>query len=278
MSTRRRENEEGKPLEKSMEKFLKRNDKEETEGGIEWFQKIQAEIVKIKREIAEERKEWQEERKRERESWEEERRREREKWEKEKKMEQERREKEWDKERRNWEEEKKEIQDRVRELERKEEMRARKERRNNIVIRGVRWQERNIEAEAEQFLKNELKVEVMVRKARKVGERGQESVTVVEIGEWEKKKEIMEKKKNLSKGVYIDDDLTREEREVQKKLRDRAREEKGRGKRVRVGYRKIRIEDKWYRWNERKGGIEDGGLEERGENEGARRIRKESRS
>lgn len=74
-------------------------------------------------------------------------------------MEQERREREWDKERKIWEGKKKELYDRMRELEWREETRERKEKKNNIVIKGVRWQERDIEAETERFLKNELNVE-----------------------------------------------------------------------------------------------------------------------
>jgi hypothetical protein len=41
--------------------------------------------------------------------------------------------------------------------------------------------------------------------------------------------------------MYTADDLTKEERETQKKLRELAREERDRGKRVKIGYRKIQI-------------------------------------
>lgn len=129
--------------------------------------------------------------------------------------------------------------------------------------------------EAKRFLKNELKMEVMVRKARKIGEKGHENVTVVDIGKWEKKREIMEKKKNLRKGVHIDDDITREERGVQRKFRDRTRKEKEGGKRARVRYRKIRVKDKWCRWKER---IEGGKEEEKGENEGTSQVKKEPKA
>lgn len=103
-----------------------------------------------------------------------------------------------------------------------------------------------------------------------MGVKDQESVTVVQIGEWEKKREIMAKKRNLKKLIYIEDDLTREEREVQRKLRVRAGEKTEKRKKARVGYRKIQIEDKWYRWNERKGELEDGRKGERIEVGGAR--------
>jgi hypothetical protein len=49
--------------------------------------------------------------------------------------------------------------------------------------------------------------------------------------------------------MYIDDDLTNEERKTQKKLREVAREERDRGKRVKIGYRKINGE--WFMWDER---------------------------
>jgi hypothetical protein len=51
--------------------------------------------------------------------------------------------------------------------------------------------------------------------------------------------------------MYIDDDLTKEERETQKKLRELAREERDRGKRVKIGYRKIQINGDWFRWDKR---------------------------
>jgi hypothetical protein len=43
--------------------------------------------------------------------------------------------------------------------------------------------------------------------------------------------------------------LTKEERETQKKLRELAREERDRGKRVKIGYRKIQINGDWFRWD-----------------------------
>jgi hypothetical protein len=68
-------------------------------------------------------------------------------------------------------------------------------------------------------------------------------------------------KERKGKRMYIADDLTKEERETQKKLRELAREERDRGKRVKIGYRKIQISGEWFRWNE----IEENFLEE-GEN------------
>jgi hypothetical protein len=54
-------------------------------------------------------------------------------------------------------------------------------------------------------------------------------------------------------GHPVDDDLTNEERETQKKVREmvRLREERDRGKRVKIGYREIQINGEWFRRDER---------------------------
>jgi hypothetical protein len=54
-------------------------------------------------------------------------------------------------------------------------------------------------------------------------------------------------KERKDERMYIDDDLTNEERETQKKLREEAREERDRGKSVKIGYRKIQINREWFR-------------------------------
>jgi hypothetical protein len=48
-------------------------------------------------------------------------------------------------------------------------------------------------------------------------------------------------------------DLTKQEREIQKKLRTIAKEEKREGKEVKVGYTQITIEGVQWRWNEERG-------------------------
>lgn len=50
-------------------------------------------------------------------------------------------------------------------------------------------------------------------------------------------------------GIFIDYDMTKEEREVQRRLKERARKEREGGKKVKVGYRKMYIESELYVWN-----------------------------
>lgn len=51
-------------------------------------------------------------------------------------------------------------------------------------------------------------------------------------------------------GIFIDHDMTKEEREVQRRLKERARKEREGRKKVKVGYRKMYIESELYVWNE----------------------------
>jgi hypothetical protein len=48
-------------------------------------------------------------------------------------------------------------------------------------------------------------------------------------------------KERKGERMYIDDNLTSEERKTQKKLREVAKEERDREKRTEIGYRKIQI-------------------------------------
>jgi hypothetical protein len=48
-------------------------------------------------------------------------------------------------------------------------------------------------------------------------------------------------KERKGERMCIDDDLTNKERKTQRKLREVIREERDRGKRVKIGYRKIQI-------------------------------------
>jgi hypothetical protein len=75
-----------------------------------------------------------------------------------------------------------------------------------------------------------------------------DKMMLAKIESWQQMKNIMLKKLKERKGekTYIDRDLTNKERKTQKKLREVAREERDRGKRVKIGYRKIQINGEWF--------------------------------
>ena len=57
------------------------------------------------------------------------------------------------------------------------------------------------------------------------------------------KLEILKNKKKLGRRpIFIEDDFTRIELEIQKKLRDWAKEERSKGKQVIIGYQKIYVD------------------------------------
>jgi hypothetical protein len=51
--------------------------------------------------------------------------------------------------------------------------------------------------------------------------------------------------------MFKDEDLTNEERKTQKKLREVTREQRERGKSVKMGYRKIQINGERFIWDKR---------------------------
>jgi hypothetical protein len=83
--------------------------------------------------------------------------------------------------------------------------------------------------------------------------------------EWSEKEKVMKQKGKLrekkeTEKIFIDNDLTKQEREIQKKLRTIGKEERRQGKEVNVRYRKIiTIEGVQWRWNEERERLEVGG-------------------
>lgn len=102
------------------------------------------------------------------------------------------------------------------------------------------------------MLKKELKVEVRVEEASWT-RRGTNMITA-KLENKDQKREIMIKKKNLKgKNIFIDNDLIWKERQVQKEIRMIAEEEKGKGVKVKIGYRKLQINEKKFIWKEEEG-------------------------
>jgi hypothetical protein len=141
---------------------------------------------------------------------------------------------------------------RMKMIEEKMEQREKKERKNNVIITGIGAKSGNIERGMEEWLGREIGVKVNVKEAFKINK---DKMMLAKIESWEQKKNILLNKSKLKEKederMYIDDNLTKEEREIQKKLRELAREERNKRKRVKIGYRKIQINGEWFRWDER---------------------------
>lgn len=128
----------------------------------------------------------------------------------------------------------------------------RDKRRNNIVVQGVTINDTKPEVLVERmkdFIEGHVGVKVSVKNARKLGNK----TCLVELENRKDKMEVMKSKSKLRQHkdveVYINDDMTKVEREIQGKIRKVAQQERERGKRVKIGYQKIIIDGQQYRWN-----------------------------
>jgi len=120
------------------------------------------------------------------------------------------------------------------------------ERKDNITIRGWGKVEKIEKGKVEEFLKDRLGLEIKVKGCKVNGK-----VIVVNLNNSEDKKEIMKGKSKLKGGnIFIDNDLTWEERKTQERINKWVKEQRGKGKEVRSGLARVRIEGKWRRWEE----------------------------
>jgi hypothetical protein len=151
-----------------------------------------------------------------------------------------------------WQAKEADWMERMKMIEEKMEQRKKKERKNNVITTGIGGIRGNVERGVKEELEREIGVKVNVKEAFKINK---DKMMLAKIESWEQKKNIMLNKSRLKeiKGerVYIDDHLTNKERKTQRKLKDVAREERDRGERVKIGYRKIQINGEWFRWDER---------------------------
>lgn len=152
-------------------------------------------------------------------------------------------------EKEEWEEERKGLKGRINTIEKRLEGMEKKTRRNNIVITGIddlKTDNGDIKEHINNILRDKLDVEAKIRETYRVG-RNKCVVEMENIGE--KIKIVKNKNKLKGSQLYINDDLTVQERKIQMEIRKVAREEKEKGKNVKIGYMKLTIGDEQYAWN-----------------------------
>lgn len=131
-----------------------------------------------------------------------------------------------------------------------------KKKKNNIIIRGAQINSNNIEESVEEFLMKNLQIEAKINNAYKLNTETKMEMIVVQMESWEKKKEVMISKNKLKDTrIYIDNDMTKKEREIQKEIRNIAMEEKKKGNRAKIGYQSLVINDEEYKWDEKEYGL-----------------------
>lgn len=155
---------------------------------------------------------------------------------------------------------KKGMDDKMKEIEWKLEKREREERRRNIIIKGLEEREGRRREVVEGLLRD-IGVVVEIGEIKRIGgdkEKGREMI-VVKLGSEEQKREVMRNKRKLKgRREKIMEDWTWKERRMRWKLEELAKNEERRGRRVWIGYGRIRIGEKWWRWDEEEGVLRDG--------------------
>lgn len=136
----------------------------------------------------------------------------------------------------------------------------REKRRNNIIVSGSIIDKSNpakLKEEMDKLIQDKLEVDVPIKTAYKIGPK----MCLIQLESFEDKVKIMQNKKKLKNmgeaKVFINNDLSRKEREVDKQIRKIAEKERKEGKFVKVGYQKMIIEGKEWRWNTEKNTLEE---------------------
>lgn len=139
---------------------------------------------------------------------------------------------------------------RLLQLEQKVEEMDRDKRRNNIIVQGMPiaiHEEQAIKHEMETLMKNKLEVDIKIKGARELGE----NTCLLELNNNTDKQLVMANKRKLKNvreaRIYINNDVSKEDREVQSKIRTVAKEEGSKGKTVKIRFGKLNIDDEeWY--------------------------------
>lgn len=149
-----------------------------------------------------------------------------------------------------WESEKLQLEKRIETLENRLEEQEKERRRCNIVIKGMTERQTYNQQEIKEWFKNNIKVDVEVKNVTKLNQPGKRSMLLVKLENFHEKQEIMKNKNKLKEtDIYIENDLTLDERKIAANIRQIAKEQRRKGKQVKIGYKKMYIDKKLYTWN-----------------------------
>lgn len=125
-------------------------------------------------------------------------------------------------------------------------------RGKNVVITGLQMDHTEENALAEtlnKVIEKHLEIKVQIKEAHKLGP----NICLIELDNIQDKNRIMQNKQKLNKlkdeRIFINHDLTKVERYMQKQIRARAHEERQKGKTAQIGFSKVIIEGQEWRWN-----------------------------
>ena len=144
------------------------------------------------------------------------------------------------------------LEHRIKYLEEMEERRVKQEKKNNVIIKVKETQPDNADKTRE-LTENIMKQIGVSRKIVNSYFIGQDTkgwgLIKVQMSSFDEKMEIMRNKRKLrGQEIFIENDMTRQEREIQAAIRFRAKQERERGNSVRIGYQRLQINGTWENW------------------------------
>lgn len=125
-------------------------------------------------------------------------------------------------------------------------------RRRNAVIQGLKIETNDqdqLKVVVEDILKKYLEIQVEIKTVKQLGPK----TCLIELKNTDDKIKIMQNKAKLREyregRIYINDDMTKEEREIQGRIRRKAKEERTKGKKVKIRFQKLIVEGEQWSWN-----------------------------
>lgn len=147
-------------------------------------------------------------------------------------------------------EENREMKKEMKEMRDRLERMEREKIKNNIIVSGLEINAINgkeLKEEIEKGITEKIGVHVKIADAMRIGPK----MYKAELMSFAEKQEIMKNKQKLKEQrerIYIDNELSKGELEIQRKIIQWAKEERKKGKIVKIGYKKATIEGKEWRW------------------------------
>ena len=132
-----------------------------------------------------------------------------------------------------------------------EEVQLRRAKKKFVIIKGLTLVTKEKKEELEGWMRNIMQIKARVNKLERItgGWR-------VEFEEWKAKLKLMKEKtilRDLGWGVWITDDLTERQGEVQAWLEKEAEAWRSKGKKARTGYQRLWVDDVCLEWDELEG-------------------------
>ena len=137
----------------------------------------------------------------------------------------------------------------IKELEMKIERMEKSEKKNNLILWGMKVERGREKEEVRKFMEEKMGVKVDIEKVWAIKDKA----VGISLKTFEEKKKVLEKRARLrGSDVVLGDDMTDREREMQKIIKNKASEVKKDDPNieVKIAYGKIKIGEVWYRWNE----------------------------